>query len=254
MSDVAKVGRVQDDFSDIDVVEMAAATSEGFIKTPPPVGGVTVFGGKVEWRSLERDELRPCLDGGRVRVVESMVARWPQLLILTQRIMQAFYPVWAIPPFPPKMFGCVSGPVKFGHIYVTVDDEFGCAEGIAHELAHQKLASLGVWLTKWDNLVANEPDEEYVSPIRKDALRPMGAVLHAQYAYLHVLNMALRSYALESDEFVRGRLPANIRRYRKVVVEGHEILESNLRTDADGEGFYYAMREWTQELLDESVI
>lgn len=144
------------------------------------------------------------------------------------------------------MTGCTCGNLsEFGGICTTAQGVIGFMHGCVHEMiGHWKLKALGVDLMTWDGpLVANNPEDRYVSPVRKDITRPMGAVLHAQYSYLHVLEMEIRAKKAGLDP---DMLPLNVAR----MAEGRETLRA-WGPGEEGESFAKAMDEWTAELLDE---
>src|SRR5262249_33658645 len=92
-----------------------------------------------------------------------------------------------------EVIGSICGPGSrgFGSIAVTVDHHVGFAEGIVHETAHHKLRALGVEVERASRLIRNPADATYPSRIRYDCLRPMSAVLHAQYSYPYILQLDL---------------------------------------------------------------
>lgn len=78
-------------------------------------------------------------------------------------------------------------------IMSTIDSAIGCAEGIVHELGHYKFHTIGINLEDWDqDLIGNEFDEVFNSPVRFDKLRPMGAVMHAEFSYVYVTKFYIK--------------------------------------------------------------
>src|SRR5262245_30420103 len=96
--------------------------------------------------------------------------------------------------------GSVSGScgVELGTIAVTVDNHVGFAEGLVHEMGHHKLRALGIEFECAERIVRNPREQRFKSPIRYDCLRPMSAVLHAQYSYMFVTSLDI--------EILRARL------------------------------------------------
>ena len=90
------------------------------------------------------------------------------------------------------MLGCSCGPIstpKSGTIEVssTYYNPIGAGDGIIHEVWHQRMHALGInFETHAGLFFTNRGDELYDSPIRKDKLRPMPAVIQAQYSYIGV--------------------------------------------------------------------
>jgi hypothetical protein len=90
------------------------------------------------------------------------------------------------------MLGCSCGPItspKLGSIEVssTYPNPISAGDGIIHEVWHQRMHALGIdFETHAGLFFTNQDDELYDSPIRKDKLRPMPAVIQAQYSYIGV--------------------------------------------------------------------
>jgi HEXXH motif-containing protein len=141
----------------------------------------------------------------------------------------------------------------FGTMWATVHSALGLAEAIVHEMAHHKLRALGVRFESADRIVANPHRELYPSPLLGGRLRPMSAVVHAQYALLHM--MALKVELLvcggvcgpEADTLVRTLL----RRDARLVSEGAVIVRHNLVVDDYGLRFMPALWRWQERLLAE---
>lgn len=147
--------------------------------------------------------------------------------------------------------GCCCGNYRddFGWIYVTADDAWGFAEGIVHEMAHWKLRAFGVWFEEWDNLLLDHSfTQMYDSPVRKDKPRPMGAVLHAQYSYVHVAEMVRRMYEAKSD--ADGSDAQWLQLQLRRIAEGQETLRAHARgTLGVGDAFLVGLDDWTDEVL-----
>lgn len=141
--------------------------------------------------------------------------------------------------------GCTSGhdkPSIGGRIgcYVTIDDPTGCAEGIVHELAHQRLHCMGVDLDGHDGtLFVNDSVERFFSPIRRDRLRPMCAPVHGIYAYTWVLEIDLS--AEDGHEYLKQNVP-------KVRHGLLEIEKGVIPTEA-GEAFFSSFFAWGSDLV-----
>ena len=148
--------------------------------------------------------------------------------------------------------GCSCGNYRddFGWIYVTGGDPWGFAEGVVHETAHWKLRALGIMFEEWDDLLLDHsPSQLYDSPVRKDKLRPMGAVLHGQYSYVHVAEMVRRMYEAKGDA-VDGADAQWLALQLKRIMEGQATLREHARgTQPAGADFLAALDEWTSEVL-----
>lgn len=149
-----------------------------------------------------------------------------------------------------KGHGCTCGQFAddWGWIYVTADNPWGFAEGVVHEAAHWKLRALGIWFEEWTpDLLANLPTDLYTSPVRKDKARPMGAVLHAQYSYIHVAAMCtalLRNTLAPADQDIEWTA-LQLRR----ITEGRGTLLEHARGTTAGAAFLRGLDAWTGQVL-----
>lgn len=146
--------------------------------------------------------------------------------------------------------GCACGNYRddFGWIYVTADDAWGFAEGVVHEMAHWKLRALGILFEEWDDLLLDHSTSElYTSPVRKDKPRPMGAVLHAQYSYIHVAQMTtlMLKAKPEPDGGDKQWLEVHLKR----ITEGQGTLRAHARGTAAGQEFLLGLDAWTTEVI-----
>lgn len=166
---------------------------------------------------------------------------WPVGYDEVQQTVTGWYPVVAVQDF---VRGHHSGaaPSPDGWVYASVNDPVGGAEGLLHEMGHLKLKRMGVYYESWTRVLANRPDELFVSPIRKDRLRPMGAVLHALYSYLYVTQFDVYAYAA-------GVLDAeSLRINRARIAEGTAVLEAHVRPTPDGQEFINSVLRWGHDL------
>jgi len=128
-------------------------------------------------------------------------------------------------------------------VFTTVGDPIGGAEGLVHEAGHLRLHALGVDLEAHDGrLLANAPDELHVSPIRKDKLRPMSAVLQAQYSYVWVtaLDLAVGDAATE-------HLSVNLPR----VITGRATIERGARWTPAGAEWWGGLCRWMDDVFED---
>lgn len=146
--------------------------------------------------------------------------------------------------FSMAALGGSCGPWRgWGSIMVEASNPVGYAEGVLHELAHHKLRALQIDMEEHDGaILLNGPEELYESGVRKDKLRPMSAVLHAHYSYLHVTEIELRAHELEYS--MAAMLPHQIRR----LSEGRAVIAEHARwTD---QAVREAVLSWTDDLLE----
>ncbi|MDA7980488.1 MAG: HEXXH motif-containing putative peptide modification protein [Pirellulales bacterium] len=146
---------------------------------------------------------------------------------------------------------CGPGSYGFGSIAVTVNHHMGLAEGIVHEMAHHKLQAIGVGFESASRLVANPTSAQFPSPIRYDCLRPMTAVLHAQYSYTYIANLDLA--VVEHDTSSETRKHAVVEHSLAVIIPklafGLTVLKDEWIRDADGEEFARGLFDWCERVV-----
>ena len=154
---------------------------------------------------------------------------------------------------PAQVWGGTSGigPLGFGTIGTTMDCPGGFAQAIVHEMAHHKLRGLGVGFTSSTNLVTNDPSELCQSPIRYDCLRPMTAVLHAQYSFTYVTELNIHIIrSATSDEGDRAAAGHSLARDLSKLEFGMNIIDCHVRLDAAGRDFMKGFSQWLADTLD----
>lgn len=189
-------------------------------------------------------------DAPTVRKGLAMLDLWPAVKRQNQELMIALSPLSL--GGSESGHGCTCGNYgdDWGWIYVTADNPWGLAEGIVHETGHWKLRALGVWFENWtDLLLLNDPKDRYVSPVRKDMTRPMGAVLHAQYSYIHVAEMCVRMLAASDKPNSSDYEWTELQLTR--IAEGQGTLREHARgTPGVGEPFLDGVDEWTTRVRE----
>ena len=182
------------------------------------------------------------MDDSRIpKVIEYLVTVWPEMAVTIDKEVRGWYPV--IVGFDPKARGHYSGAANDPEwIYSSLDDPLGGAEGLLHEYGHLDLKRRGVHYESWTAVLKNDPGELYVSPVRKDKKRPMGAVLHAQYSYLYVTTFDCRAWELGLMD--RETLTLNQAR----MAEGVAEIEANVKPTADGREFIEHLIAWSHAL------
>jgi len=147
---------------------------------------------------------------------------------------------------------------EFGAIYVSIEHPIQLAQAFVHELAHMKLFAMGIAKTQHCRLLLNSPNELYISPIIRDRHRPMSAVLHAQYAFIHVMAFDLELYRLYrndqtkdgENDFILNELARNLVRMQ----EGRDELLNNIELDKQGEQFFAGFCAWSDRILTETEL
>ena len=221
------------------------------------VEGPSLCGGRV---ALSNDDplmpMPPYLPvGGVPETLERAifyVARWPAMALQWPRIVrtvQCFTDPFGGGPLRSSSHSVDSRP---GTVALTVDCPLATAQALVHETAHLKLRMMGVRNESADRIVANPPDELHESPIVTEMLRPMTAVLHAQYSFMHVLQLDLEMLAKEDDPAVRRDIGKLLARNAPRMARGLATLRRELRTDEEGAAFCEGFFDWCETALERS--
>jgi HEXXH motif-containing protein len=137
----------------------------------------------------------------------------------------------------------------FGTMYATVYDPMGLAQAFVHEMAHHKLRALGISTEGTSGLIVNPPDELYASPIRKDKLRPMSAVFHAEYSFIYVTALDIRMIELETADDKKANLLKLLARNVIRMEEGFDTIWKNIKVDHDGRKFVDSFLRWAEQII-----
>lgn len=262
--DWSRVARPQTDGYDTRVVldEIAAGRS-AYRSTSRPrlVEGHPFADGRVRFAHVPRQAVMRSatladapLDEPNIARAEVFLRRWPEAFEQLAELIDVVHPFHDT-TIPPEMAGIHLGSSsgcdfdRLGTLFITVDDPLGAAQALVHEMSHQKLLGLGMGIERTSRFILNRPDELFVSPIRKDKPRPMTAVFHAQYSFIHVTALDLAMLAGETDEQTRDRILMLLLRNAVRMEAGLEVLERHVKTDAAGEVFVGAFLQWTREVL-----
>lgn len=236
MIDWSRVAAPQTDGYDIDV-------ALSFIEPFPKVDRIQTI-----TRSLDPTLTAAPVDHPNIKLAENLLSLWPEGFNSFQKLIYCFYPL-NVEGMQGRGSICGSDESKPGEMYATVYSVAGLADAFVHELGHQKLRYLGVKFERAERLITNSPDEMYVSPLRKDKLRPMTAVFHAMYSYSYITQLDLIMYEHEQDEREKaGHLDAIETNYNRLL-EGESVLRPNLKTDEDGARFFRGYFDWLDKIL-----
>ena len=208
-----------------------------------------------EFESLATQYPDAPLDHQNIAIAAEYVRTWPIAFTQCRQLLDSIHP--ALHPEMPlesteiyRGSLCHSYESLFGTMWATIFCPLGLAEAMVHEVAHQKLRALGVSVESATAIVGNDPSDLYVSPIIKDRLRPLTAVLHAEYSYVHVTALDIAIVKAEHDsmrrEVMRGVLETNLTR----IEEGYEILRKHFIPAAHGEEFIKSFFNWTERTID----
>jgi hypothetical protein len=253
-----RMAEPQEDQYDTEVtLEMAAL---GGYSRPAGGSGVAFLGGAVRLHAdpclrfpddcIEVDPSHP-----NVARAEGLLGLWPTVYRQCQRLLHTISLYRHTLFTSDQVVGSVCGPGTpgFGTVAVTVDHHVGFAEGIVHEMGHHKLRALGVDFERTHRLILNPPQEKYPSPIRYDCLRPMSAVLHAQYSYTYIIQLDLKILEARHDvERDRSIVAYSLAVIVPKLEFGANVLKSNAVTDESGRRFLAGLQDWTGRLLEES--
>jgi hypothetical protein len=132
-----------------------------------------------------------------------------------------------------------------GAIAATVDNAVAFAECLVHEMAHHKLRALGVDIKSAERLIRNPPTQKFKSPIRMDCLRPISAVVHAEYSYTYVAALDLeivRSRTACADD--RADAAHALARHLPKLEFGLGVIRDHAEVDEPGAAFMEAWQAW----------
>jgi HEXXH motif-containing protein len=274
LTDWSRLAEPQADEYDTDVILRLASTTTSAARPEPyhrtPAGNSqSVFDGHVavryacralpEFAMLAERYPDGPVDHPNVRMAAEHVRTWPVAFAQCQRLLEAIHP--AIDPQIPLVSGeiyrgslCHSYERLFGTMWATIFCPYGLAEAIVHELAHQKLRVLGVSFESSTAIVGNDPSSLYDSPIIKDRLRPMTAVLHAQYSYVHVTALDVAMMSAERDSSRREVLATVLARNLARIEEGYQTLQKHLIPGEHGREFIHGLFVWTDTTINSAQV
>lgn len=194
------------------------------------------------------------LEHANIHAAVDYVRRWPVAFEQMRMLIDTFHPL-ARPDVAESEYregyGSYSGSTddRLGTLFATVFDPIGLAQAFVHEMGHNKLRALGVNLESADRLILNPPDELYVSPVIKDRLRPMTAVLHAEYSFAYITALDIVLIETEPEGERRQLLFRLLARNLARIDEGIEEIRRHIRVDPQGEAFVAGLYAWIEELI-----
>uniref|UniRef100_B8HL07 HEXXH motif domain-containing protein n=1 Tax=Cyanothece sp. (strain PCC 7425 / ATCC 29141) TaxID=395961 RepID=B8HL07_CYAP4 len=142
------------------------------------------------------------------------------------------------------------GSKGFGTMIATMNNPAYFAGTLVHELAHHKLRAFGVQMEQASRIILNSPAQLFHSPVRYDSLRPMSAVLHAQYAFTHISELNIRMINSNMDdeisfESAKESLSVNLPKLEF----GLQILNKDAILDDYGDQFFCGLKKWTESIF-----
>jgi hypothetical protein len=180
-----------------------------------------------------------------------LVRRWPAVFTQCQHLLEAVSVFVDIRSTGDEVMGSISGSIgdRFGRIGSTVDNHVGLAESLVHEMAHHKLRALGVAIESANRLVTNHPDQRFMSPIILDRLRPMTAVLHAQYSFTYVLGLDIEIIRAGQDAARDRTIAAWSLAHKLPRLEfSLALIRDHIAVDPAGEQFLEGYFRWFDEI------
>ncbi len=226
-----------------------------------PVGdAAAVFDGQVAVRYINQDVMglpnfvNASQDHPNIPKAATYVQCWPEVYEQFKKLIDTVHPFIDTTMDPRHQDVSVgsssnSNEHLFGTLCATVNDPIGLAQAMVHEMAHQKLRAMGISVETATRLIVNPPDDLYESPIRKDRSRPMTAVFHAQYSFMHVTQLDIKMLEHIDDEATRDAVLCLLARNVIRMEAGHKDVAGNIQTDADGKKFIGAFLEWSEKVL-----
>jgi HEXXH motif-containing protein len=129
-------------------------------------------------------------------------------------------------------------------IFLTVTHPAATAEAMVHEMAHHKLMRLGVTPDDGGPLLMSTSEQFYSAAVGRH--RPIAAILHAAYSFLHMVEFDLA--LLEQQRFeeeARLLLVGNL----EVATATMACLAEHARPHPTGEAFMSGLGRWAEVLL-----
>jgi len=263
--DWSRMARPQRDGYDTEVV-LRLVSTEVTPRRPRPYrrapidGAVALFDGRVAVRNRDSGGLAgpryaaASPNHPNLARAERLLGSWPEVAAQFPDLIDTIQ-IWTDSTKSPEQWQSTVGSSshslenEFGTIMATVDSDVGLTLAMVHEMAHHKLRAMGVSLAEADRLVTNNPKELYFSPI-VNRKRPMMAVLHAQYSFIHVVCMECAIYMAEANSIQeKARAIALLPGHVAKMEEGWRQIIGNVRTDAEGVAFMEEFMSWSRLAL-----
>jgi HEXXH motif-containing protein len=224
---------------------------------PPTVAHGTV--------SVNFDDTEPLIPGPRFAPVEGLhpnleralnyVERWPVVAKQWPQFIHRIqcYTDTAIPEEErPHRLASASHSIdaRFGEVALTIDCDLTTAQCIVHEMAHHKLRAIGIANERAVRIVTNPPAMLYESPVVLDQPRPMTAVLHAEYTFIHVTQLDIEMLRAEKCPQTRARIMSLLKRNLVRVEKGLQTIQRHISLDQQGESFIGAFINWSKSVIE----
>jgi hypothetical protein len=198
----------------------------------------------------------------------NLLRSWPEGFGQFQALMHTIYPIQNVKvskaAFPNSGYhssNLVLGSAshsewkRFGSLYATLNDPIGTAQAFVHEMGHQKLRALGVHVEGPQGFITNEPGELFESPVRKDKLRPMTAIVHAAYSWIYIVQLDIRMLEEQKrqhdDATIVNLFAHYLKRNLPPLISGMQVINKNIRLNSEGEDFIEGFYHWYNDILDQ---
>ncbi|MEM1323169.1 MAG: HEXXH motif-containing putative peptide modification protein [Bacteroidota bacterium] len=227
----------------------------------PPADAPRIFGGQVALAHL-RDDLRSPEryqhgnpEHPNFAIAETLLKRWPEAYEQFAQLMQIVHPmedVMVKNKRQPRGSSSHSEGDKFWTMYTTYYDPIGLAQAYVHEMAHNKLRAMGIFIDWAQHMILNDPNDLYVSPIITTRKRPMTAVFHAQYSFMHVTALDVAMIEKEEDPAQLKILYFFLHRNLTRMEQGDKEIKKYIQLDRPGEVFVNHFYTWTQSVFEKA--
>ncbi len=259
--DWTRVAEPQPDLYDTDVAfwrlgQLSASGPPRASEDVPTLfeGAVAVRPLEGPYREMEGMASAPPEDE-RIRLAERYVRRWPEAFHQFRALMHTFYPL--VDTTGTYVQAGARGSIShsfeshLGTMCASIEDPVGLSQAFVHEMAHTKLRMLGIMVESARDLISNDPNDLYPSPILIGTLRPMTAVFHAEYSFIHVTQLDLMMLAAHPEEDLRNHILAMLERNVTRMEAGYEVIQDNIQVDSNGRLFVDGFMDWARRVIIE---
>ena len=213
------------------------------------------FDGKVAIRSDARCPFPPYCrraphDHPNVELAGNLVRHWPTVFIQFQQLIESvdiFLDTSGDDNISYRSYGG-----DYGKIGATINNHIAFAEALVHEMAHHKLRALGIGLEHAERLIKCDSNQKYQSPIRYDSLRPISAVLHAQYSFTYVAGMYTKIVMGDNVGNLDRQAAAKVLARDLSKLEfGFNLIKEHAVFDNAGIEFWDGYCQWFKRVLED---
>ncbi len=185
---------------------------------------------------------------------ENYLSTWPEISEEITKYVKYINPI-ACSNYPDNIFYSSSGTSQdeLGVIHTTFRHPFTLAEAMVHEMAHIKLFVLGIDYEHSEGIIINQSSDKFYSPI-KECERPMSAIFHAQYSFIHVLYLNNLILKLEEGHNDFPQFLALTKDTYLKMKEGHSIIEKHMEVDNKGKKFIDQFMLWSDQTINSTKI